>query len=260
MKSEYIAIDGNQIYYEQDGKGIPIVFLHDGLIHSAGFDSQFEFFARAHTVIRYDRLGYGKSKPPVTDYSDVEILKALYAHLKIEQAILLGGSAGGRLALDFALAYPSQVKALVLVGAAIRGMQWTDHFYYRGWRNKFPEKDDEWFEFWVNDPYFIAPGNKNARQYMRDLLTQYPNNLVGYDVELLDNKLESIKRLNEIKSPTLVLIGEYDIPDNHAQAGILEYGIPNTTREIIAHSGHVPYIEQAQKFNELVNAFLEKHK
>ncbi|MBI4630525.1 MAG: alpha/beta hydrolase [Chloroflexi bacterium] len=255
-----LNVAGGEIYYETMGAGSPIIFLHDGLIHSAGFDSQFEFFARAHTVVRYDRLGYGKSKIPVADYSDVEILKALYAHLKIEQAILLGGSAGGQLAIDFALAYPSQVKALVLVGAAIRGMVWTDHSYYRGWRNTFPEKEDEWFEFWTNDPYFIAPENESARQFMRDLLRQYPHNLIRFDVERLDKNLESIKRLSEIHTSTLVLIGEHDIPDNHAQAGILQYGIPNAEREIIAHSGHVPYIEQAQKFNELVAAFLEKHK
>jgi len=253
-----LNVAGNEIYYERDGSGTPIIFLHDGLIHSAGFDSQFEFFAPAHTVVRYDRLGYGKSKPPTVDYSDVEILKALYAHLKIEQAILLGGSAGGQLAVDFALAYPSQVKALVLVGAAIRGMVWTDHSYYRGWRNKFPEKDDEWFEFWTNDPYFIAPENESARQFMRDLLKQYPHNLVSFDVERLDKKLESIKRLSEIHAPTLVLIGEHDIADNHAQAGILQYAIRNSEREIISHSGHVPYLEQPQKFNELVSTFLDR--
>jgi pimeloyl-ACP methyl ester carboxylesterase len=255
-----LAIANSEIYYEVKGQGTPIIFLHDGLIHSAGFDSQFEFFARTYAVIRYDRLGYGKSKPPVTDYSDVEILKALYEHLKIDEAILLGGSAGGQLAVDFALTYPSQVKTLVLVGAAIRGMVWTDHSYYRGWRNKFPEQEDEWFEFWTNDPYFIAPENESARQYMRELLRQYPHNLVGFDVERLDKKLESIKRLSEIHAPTLVLIGEHDIPDNHAQAGILEYGVPHAKREIIAHSGHVPYLEQPQKFNELVTAFLEKYK
>lgn len=255
-----LKVTGGEIYYELAGQGTPLIFLHDGLIHSAGFDTQFNFFAATHTVIRYDRLGYGKSQPPMSSYSDVEILKALYEHLKIETAILLGGSAGGQLAIDFTLAYPAKVKALVLVGAAIRGMGWTDHFYYRGWRNKFPETDHGWFEFWTTDPYFIAPENEAARQVMRELLTQYPQNLLGFEVDRFDKKLQSIKHLADIHAPALVLVGEHDIADNHAQAGILEYGLRNATREIINHSGHVPYLEQPQKFTELVAAFLEKIK
>jgi pimeloyl-ACP methyl ester carboxylesterase len=63
--SGLIDVAGNQIYYEVAGNGLPIVFLHDGLLHSVGFDTQFEIFSENYDVIRYDRPGYGNSRPRV---------------------------------------------------------------------------------------------------------------------------------------------------------------------------------------------------
>jgi len=55
--------------------------------------------------------------------------------------------------------------------------------------------------------------------------------------------------LSEIKVPALVLVGEYDIPDVHAHAGVIEFGIPNAKREIILKSGHLIPLEQPEAFN-----------
>lgn len=61
-------VAGNHIYYEVGGNGLPIVFLHDGILYSPSFDAQFEAFSHDYTVICYDCLGYGNSKTP--DYND----------------------------------------------------------------------------------------------------------------------------------------------------------------------------------------------
>jgi tetratricopeptide (TPR) repeat protein len=63
--------------------------------------------------------------------------------------------------------------------------------------------------------------------------------------------------LSEIKVPTLVLVGEYDIPDVHAHAGVIEFGISNAKREIIMKSGHLIPLEQPEAFNESVLKFLK---
>ena len=67
---------------------------------------------------------------------------------------------------------------------------------------------------------------------------------------------QSYKFLNEIKVPTLVLVGEFDIPDVHAHSGVIEAGIPNAKREIISNSGHLIPLEQPGAFNESVLKFL----
>ncbi len=59
-------------------------------------------------------------------YSDVTDLLAVLDAGDIRQAVLVGSSKGGEIALDFALAYPGRVRALVLVGTAIGGMPVPD--------------------------------------------------------------------------------------------------------------------------------------
>ena len=63
--------------------------------------------------------------------------------------------------------------------------------------------------------------------------------------------------LSEIKVPVLVLVGEYDIPDVHAHAGVIEFGIPGAKREVILKSGHLIPIEQPEAFNASVLRFLK---
>jgi esterase/lipase len=68
----------------------------------------------------------------------------------------------------------------------------------------------------------------------------------------------AVKCLSEIKVPALIPVGEYDIPDIHAHAGVINAGIPNSKREIISGSGHLILIEQSVLFNEAVMTFLIK--
>jgi len=251
-------VAGNHIYYEVAGNGLPIVFLHDGLLHRPGFDAQFEAFSKNYTVIRYDRPGYGDSKPPSVSYSEVETLKGLFDFLGVNTAILIGGSAGGRLAIDFAIAYPDHVGSLILVGAAARGVEFDALGEYRRGRNQWGEETvEEFIEFWAHDPWLIAEENQSARARLREILTDSPQNLMDFPVEILDD-VQALTHLSEIQVPTLVMVGEFDIADNHAHSGVIQISIENSEWQVVTHSGHLVYLEQPDKFNQLVIEFLNR--
>lgn len=246
---------GNPIYYEIVGKGLPLVLIHDGLIHRVAFNGQIDAFQDKYMLIRYDRPGYGDSPPAITSLSHVLTLEHLLEQLGIGECILLGGSAGGGIALDFTLSHPEEVRALILVGAALSGYEFTDHMMYRGWRNSWGESEEEIIEFWCKDPWLIDKENVEAKEAFRNTLLSHRNNIMHEPVELLDD-YRVIDRLFEIKIPTMIVIGESDIADNHAVAGILQNKIRNAQRKIVTHSGHLVYLEQADQFNELVLGFL----
>jgi pimeloyl-ACP methyl ester carboxylesterase len=68
--------------------------------------------------------GYGKSEPVDGEYSHFHDLSALLDHLRLDQPlILMGCSMGGGLAMDFALAQPSKVRALIMVDAGPSGLE-----------------------------------------------------------------------------------------------------------------------------------------
>src|SRR5436305_8744364 len=80
------ASGGGRLWYEAKGQGSPIVFLHDGLVSSAGWDEPFNVLAVYFRVIRYDRRGFGRSEAPKGPYSDVDDLQAILETLRIGRA------------------------------------------------------------------------------------------------------------------------------------------------------------------------------
>ncbi|HEY3638869.1 MAG TPA: alpha/beta hydrolase, partial [Rhizomicrobium sp.] len=62
--------------------------------------------------------------------------------------------------------------------------------------------------------------------------------------------------LATITAPTLILVGEYDIADNHAQAGAAEALMPNAKRIVVTDAGHMLYMEHPDVFAGLVAQFV----
>ena len=259
----YINVDDGKLFYEVAGKGKNIVLIHDGLLHSEIWNEQFPVFAEKYRVIRYDRRGYGKSPIPQTVYSDIEDLKQIFNQLNVDRAIVFGMSAGGGLAIDFTLKYPEYISALVLIGAVVGGYGYTDHMVTRGGRVDSlevlladPQKVIHYFGW--EDPYQINPENLKAKEKCMQLFKAFPNDadFIRYNYMMPPDR-SALKFLSEISVPTLVLVGEYDIPDVHAHSGVIEAGIPNAKRQIIYKAGHLIPLDQPDAFNTTVMKFLD---
>ena len=255
VDSGYVNVGNDKIFYEAAGSGKAIIFIHDGMIDRETWDDQFFLFSKNYRVIRYDRRGYGKSSPSTSKYSNVEDLNTLFTTLHVDSACLVGASSGGMFAINFTLQYPQKVSSLVLVGAVVGGLPYTKHFLTRG--GHLPpdlidlKKSDLYY---INDdPYEIYSENKAAKEKALKLTMNH---------EITDRAPQSLPfkpylRLNEIKVPALILVGEFDIPDVHAHAGAINAGIVNSRREIIPKSGHLIQMEQPEAFNQAVIRFLK---
>src|SRR3954453_7419370 len=254
------APGGGRLWYEVKGQGSPIVFLHAGLVGSAGWDASFDHLAKSFRVIRYDRRGFGRSAAPKGPYSDVDDLQAIFETLKIGRAVLVGGSNGSRLAVDYALAHPDRVEALVLLGPVVSGLPYSQHFLpprMVNYRPMFQEKSRaKLIEAWVQDPYLTDSHSTQARTRLRELLTKNPGPLTATFPESRPPDRPAVGRLAEIHVPTLILVGESDIPDVHAHAGVLEAGIHNARRMIVPKAGHLIQLEQPGFLEWRIREFL----
>jgi 3-oxoadipate enol-lactonase len=259
-RSGYVAVDGGRLFYEELGEGRPIVLLHDGLLHRETWDAQFPVLAGQYRVVRYDRRGYGRSTEAQAPFSDVRDLDAVLTTLGIDAAVVIGCSSGGQLAIDYTLAHPQRVSALVLVGPIVSGMGFTEHFATRGGRFHPTQATtlDEVIEYFSNvDPYAIAPANIAAKERANALFKANPQNLNWARGQLVEPLARpALPALGEIAVPTLILVGEYDIPDVHAHCGAIEAGIPGAKRIVVSDAGHLVHMEQPAVFNELVLDFL----
>jgi 3-oxoadipate enol-lactonase len=256
----FLTVDADQLYYEVVGDGPLVVFIHDGLLHSAAWEAQVAPFATHYRVARYDRRGYGRSSIPTEPYSIRDDLCSLLDHLSASSVTLIGASIGGGIALDFALSYPKQVNRLVLVGAALPGFGFSEHFMQRNRAAMRPLVEEQniaaTITNWANDPYLVALQNAAARDQLHRLLTANPQNLTN-PFHLIQ-RLPAIRpeQLATLQLPTLIVVGEADIPDVHAHAGAIGFTLPNAQRMVLRDAGHLAYLDNAVTFNEAVLAFL----
>ncbi|MCG8351512.1 MAG: alpha/beta hydrolase [Chloroflexales bacterium] len=252
--------DGYNLFYDVVGHGSSIVFIHDGLLPSSVWDEQVAAFATTHRVVRYDRRGYGGSVLPDQPYSNIADLQQLMDRLSIDDAILVGASGGGGLALDFTLAYPTRVQRLVLVGSTLTGLSFSEQFHRRMqelFRPLVEARDmAATIERWASDPYLVAGDKPQARDRIRALLQANPNALINPQHFIQPPPSPTAADLARLNHPTLIIIGEADIGDVHAHAGAIEFGLRRAQRIVVSSAGHLVYLEYPAKFNQLVHAFI----
>ncbi len=261
VDSGYVTVDGGKLYYEIAGKGPDIVLLHDGMVPCTIWDEQFQWLAKNYRVVRYDRRAYGKSSNPVAPYSHIDDLNQVFEKLKIGKAIIFGMSSGGGLAIDFTLKYPVKVTGLVLVGAVVGGYGYSAHMGTRGGHMIPPSARSDQQKlvryFVWDDPYEIYQDNVRAKERVWEWMKDYPKEDRGAGIPVKPTERRAVGFLSEITVPTLILVGEFDIPDVHAHSGVIQAGISGAARKIIPNSGHLIPIEQPELFNAAVDDYLK---
>ena len=114
-----VRVDGAELTYLDQGKGVPVVFVHGGLDDYRVWLPQMEAFSQRYRTIAYSRRhNYPNSTDtPGTNYSavvDADDLAALIVKLKLAPAHVVGVSYGAYAAMFLAVRHPSLVRSLVL--------------------------------------------------------------------------------------------------------------------------------------------------
>lgn len=253
-ETAFAPVEGGQVAYEACGSGPKaLVLIHDAILDSSAFDGTWSRLCAEFRVVRYDRRGYGASPAAAASYDPVADLASVMEAAGLEKATLVGSSAGGGVAVEFALAHPDAVDGLVLVGAAVNGFRPTEHFMRRtaalvGLLSQGRVEEA------VRDPYILTPSADAARARVIADLTAHPGNFGAG--QMMRNGPNVMSRLGEISAPTLIITGEIDMPDVHAHAGAVESLIPGAKRIVMPGGGHFIYLERPDAFADVVEAFV----
>jgi 3-oxoadipate enol-lactonase len=252
-------VNGTKLYYEKSGEGPPVILLHGGNLDARMWDDQVPVLAQRFTVVRYDIRPYGRSAGVEKGYSSVDDLAALMDYLGVKRASLVGLSLGGRIAIDFALAHPDRVDKLVLMGPGLTGYAFNQNdkavaaMIERGRAGDGIGAMDLWLQHPMMAPAMEQPARaRRIRAIAHDNAKIWTNLPVGERVP----RPPAIERLGDIRAPTLLIVGERDVPDIQAIVKLLAANVRGARTEVIPGAAHMPNMEDPQRVNRLLDGFL----
>ncbi|MBI2886586.1 MAG: alpha/beta hydrolase [Chloroflexi bacterium] len=248
-------INGIQLYYEDAGRGLPVVFCHGAGGNHESWFQQAPAFSKQYRCIAIDHRGFGQSldvpNGPGGD-AFVQDMEGLVAHLGLGEIVLVAQSMGGRTALGYTLAHPGRVRALVL--ADTTGGATDDEM----------EKVRESLV-----PPVQGQGDLLSRALGLPFQQQYPEKAQLYHSisaknpprdeasfgRMRANPIDA-RSLKTLKVPTLLIVGEVDVLAPPPVIELLHQRIPGSRLAKVPGAGHSVYFEQPEEFNRIVLGFL----
>ena len=264
LHSGAIDVGGTMMYYEARGAGQPILLIHAGIADCRMWDGQIGQLSLQHMVIRCDLRGFGRTPRGAVRFSHYRDLATLLDSLGITRVHVVGASFGGRVAIDFALAYPQRIHSLIVCAPAISGMtpspellgidSTEEAFLKNGDLDGAAEFN---VQTWVVGPY-RQPGEVSSTIRQRVKEMQLHNYAVPSPsgAESIPLEPRAITRLEEIGAPTLVLIGDKDVSFFQSLSAVAANRIPNAKRSIIPGAAHMISMEKAEIFNRILADFV----
>jgi pimeloyl-ACP methyl ester carboxylesterase len=239
-------------HYRRGGKGRPVVFLH-GASGAPVVLPFMEKLATRYDVVVPDHPGYGASDEPewLENIHDVAYFYLdFFAALKLEKAVVIGSSMGGWMALEMAVRNTGRIGSLVLVSPAghfAEGARPADIFL-------LPQ--EEMVRKLFHDPKYAAQRlaiPETPESIDLGLKNRHTTARLAWEPRLHDPHLP--KWLHRIDVPTSIVWGAQDQILPVATAHDLKRLIPDAELNIFENCGHLPQVEQMEKFCDVVFRF-----
>jgi pimeloyl-ACP methyl ester carboxylesterase len=263
MTTGDIVVDGIRLHVTEAGRGPALLMLHGLSATHFNWEHTIAAFSDRFRVIAPDLPGHGRSDKPDAPYTIdffAGVMRSLGRELGIDEAVVIGNSLGGQIAIQMALDYPTWTRALVLAapaggfGTTINALSWSIRAV-AGPR-----------VLSVALPYALerCVYDRNRAEHLarRRILAEriahedYP----GFARAVLRSLLGAIaagrQPLHRIAQPTLLVWGRNDRLVALSGSRRLTRAVPHARLAVLERCGHIPMLEQPEQFNRLVADFL----
>jgi 3-oxoadipate enol-lactonase len=261
----HLAVPGAELYFESDGRvsAPALLLIPAGIATLRMWDEHIDALAEHHFVARYDPRGFGAtSHDEAVPFSNRGDALALLDHLGIPRATLVGASRGGTIALDLALDEPDRVAGVVTIGAGPSGfpelpLTEEEHRRFDEIDAVDPSSDAPLLvqletALWAAGPRRVEsdldPGFVRRAHELNARNVAHAND----DGTMLPLEPPAYGRLGDIRSPALVMVGEYDLSATLAQYEHLLDALPDATGFCFEDAAHVPSVERPAEFEHVL--------
>ncbi|MDZ5609510.1 alpha/beta hydrolase [Bacillus pseudomycoides] len=258
--------DGVDLYYEDQGKGTPILFIHGVWMSSRFFHKQIPYFSEKYRAISIDLRSHGRSLHienghTITNYAhDVH---AFIERLSLKDVILVGWSMGAFVVWEYIKQFGEKnIKASVIVDELASDFKWPD---FPIGAFDFPTLIHFMREVQTNQVEFLKgfiplmfknPLSIEVSTWMLEEVTKVPASIASailFDQSVVDYR----KELKTITKPTLLCFGREEklIPVSAGEH--LHEHIHNSKLVIFENSCHCPFLEETERFNTVLDSFIQ---
>jgi len=237
---KHITINEANIYYEEYGKGEPLLLIHGNNGSIKSMENQIDYFKNKYRVIVADNRGQGKSELKTDSLTYDQVSKdwdEIVNYLRLDSINIVGWSDGGIIGLKMGISGKSKIKKIVAMGANLR----PDSTAVHSWaikhdlnslnmiKSKIQEKD--------------TTQNWDLQKQLLEILLTQPN--------------IPIKDLSKIKAKVLIMSGDEDITKNRHSLEMYE-NIPKSQLCIMPGETHYTPVLNPKLFNDIVERFLSE--
>jgi pimeloyl-ACP methyl ester carboxylesterase len=242
MQTDYIEVNGIQLYYATLGQGSPVILLHGGLANSDYWGFQIPELAKHHQVIVVDSRGHGRStrdpRPYGYDLMTDDII-ALMDRLALPTAAIVGWSDGAVIGLDMAIRYPQRVSKVFAFAPNT-----TTHGVKTGLEN---------------NPLFAAYIARAGEEYKK--LSKTPDDYQAF-IKQIGQMWQSQPEwrdedLRNITAPVVIVNGDHDEAIDRGHLEYIAATIPAAGRLILPTVSHFAFLQAPKEFTDAVIHFLD---
>ena len=264
--------DGVKLYYEEAGRGTPVVFVHEFAGDYRAYETQMRYFSRRYRCIAYNARGYPPSEVPSdrAKYGQdraCDDIRAVLDALKIDKAHIVGISMGGFATLHFGMRYAARAHSVVVAGCGY-GAEAAK-------RDQFHAETDRTISNIEKEGMAVIAESYGSGPTRVQLLNKDPRGFAEFMSQLKEhstpgsaNTMRGVQRMRpslydlvdgmkKMTTPTLVMTGDEDDPCLEPSL-LMKRSIVSSQLVVLPGTGHALNLEEPDMFNRFVETFFHQ--
>lgn len=255
----FFTSENESLYFESYGEGETVILCHGLGGNHAIWYQQVPVLAQTYHIVTWDQRGFSRSSNHAAKAGPAAAardLKALFKHLEIESAHLVGQSMSGWAVMGFALDHPERTRSLVLADtiAGIYTKRISESFDTALKARPLPQT----LPFGRHPAVGIQLTARNLPQaFLYSQIGSITDPPPAEMLSLLRNTAYPLESIGTLGIPTLFIVGSYDPYFSPAAVHEAAAQLPSARVVEIPDTGHSPYFEAPALWNTAILEFLQ---
>lgn len=255
----FVEKDDVRLFYRIDGDGKPIVLIHGAWSNHSWWRPIIDLLSKRYMTVAVDVRGHGNStklEKPFSVEGFAEDLHFMLEELGFVEVVLMGHSMGGMISMQYALDHPERVRGLVLVATTPRpGRHLKYHLFYYLAKLKLISYEKILVKT-LRKMFHPSTPSETVEWAIKELLKTSKEDFIK--ILKTVEKFDITHRLDEIKQPALIIVGERDSLTPPEKSQLLNSKIPNSRLVFIEECDHTLILDKPERIVDETTKFLEE--